>query len=256
HLQSKAGRWNGSSWITDSVSSPCIDAGYSSSSFSNEPQNNGGRINIGVYGNTREASLSGTSPQSEMPGNPGSGSSPFEETSPISPTNPTPPADTPVSTPPVLTIKGGSGSGAYTRGQAVSITADTPVQGRVFDKWIGDTAYLSDVTSATALVTVPDQSVSLIATYKKIPITSRILNPLQTDSFTGLVTNFLQWLLSIAGGLGFLIIIIGGIVYITSSGDEQKAALGKKIVTGALLGLIVVLISYSIIVEIEKIFVD
>ncbi|MDP2898564.1 MAG: right-handed parallel beta-helix repeat-containing protein, partial [bacterium] len=35
--------------------SPCIDAGDPSSDFSNEPQPNGGRINMGAYGNTPEA---------------------------------------------------------------------------------------------------------------------------------------------------------------------------------------------------------
>jgi hypothetical protein len=35
--------------------SPCIDAGDPTSDFSNEPQPNGGRINMGAYGNTPEA---------------------------------------------------------------------------------------------------------------------------------------------------------------------------------------------------------
>ncbi len=35
--------------------SPCVDAGDPSCDFSNEPQPNGGRINMGAYGNTREA---------------------------------------------------------------------------------------------------------------------------------------------------------------------------------------------------------
>jgi len=36
--------------------SPCIDAGDPVSNFSNEPEPNGGQINIGAYGNTVEAS--------------------------------------------------------------------------------------------------------------------------------------------------------------------------------------------------------
>jgi hypothetical protein len=56
HLRSTAGRWTGAGWVLDSVSSPCIDAGYASSSYSLEPAPNGGRINIGRYGNTIEAS--------------------------------------------------------------------------------------------------------------------------------------------------------------------------------------------------------
>jgi PKD repeat protein len=58
HLMSKAGRWTGIAWVNDSVSSSCIDAGYSLSDYSKEPKPNGNRINIGVYGNTEYASKS------------------------------------------------------------------------------------------------------------------------------------------------------------------------------------------------------
>ena len=60
HLKSK--EWNGrydprsGRWVSDSVHSPCIDAGDPSASFSEEPLPNGGRINMGAYGGTKEAS--------------------------------------------------------------------------------------------------------------------------------------------------------------------------------------------------------
>ncbi|MDY7011632.1 MAG: right-handed parallel beta-helix repeat-containing protein, partial [Planctomycetota bacterium] len=58
HLKSKVGRWNPVSeqWVTDTVNSPCIDAGDPASTFSDEPAPNGGRINMGAYGNTDQAS--------------------------------------------------------------------------------------------------------------------------------------------------------------------------------------------------------
>jgi hypothetical protein len=62
HLKSTGGRWNGKTWVKDLVSSPCIDAGYPSSDYSKEPENNGNRINIGRYGNTEYASKSGVMP--------------------------------------------------------------------------------------------------------------------------------------------------------------------------------------------------
>lgn len=58
HLKSKTGRWNGSNWVIDNISSPCIDAGYPLSDYSNEPEPNGDRINVGPDGNTRYASKS------------------------------------------------------------------------------------------------------------------------------------------------------------------------------------------------------
>jgi len=60
HLKSQAGRWdtNSQSWIQDDVTSPCIDAGDPNSPIGHEPFPNGGRINMGAYGGTPEASKS------------------------------------------------------------------------------------------------------------------------------------------------------------------------------------------------------
>jgi len=68
HLKSEAGRWssassvrldpNSDSWMLDDVTSPCIDRGDPNSSVGDEPMPNGGIINMGAYGGTREASMS------------------------------------------------------------------------------------------------------------------------------------------------------------------------------------------------------
>ena len=60
HLKSEAGRWDpvSESWISDNVTSPCIDAGDPNSPVGDEPDPNGGRINMGAYGGTAEASKS------------------------------------------------------------------------------------------------------------------------------------------------------------------------------------------------------
>jgi len=58
HLKSHGGRWDAAQnkWVFDTVTSPCLDAGNPSSVYTNEVYPNGGRINIGPYGNTTEAS--------------------------------------------------------------------------------------------------------------------------------------------------------------------------------------------------------
>ncbi len=65
HLKSKAGRWQSGLWVFDAVNSPCIDAGNPNDVYALEPVPNGGRINMGAYGNTDQASRSGEgSPES------------------------------------------------------------------------------------------------------------------------------------------------------------------------------------------------
>ncbi len=58
HLQSTAGSWHGGAWTPDARLSPCIDAGDPASDWSLEPKPSGGRVNLGAYGNTQEASKS------------------------------------------------------------------------------------------------------------------------------------------------------------------------------------------------------
>jgi hypothetical protein len=60
HLKSQDGRWDqaGGSWVIDETSSPCIDAGDPNNPVGLERFPNGGRINMGAYGGTPEASLS------------------------------------------------------------------------------------------------------------------------------------------------------------------------------------------------------
>jgi hypothetical protein len=59
HLKSQAGRWDPESqnWVVDPISSPCIDSGDPDASMGLERFPNGGRINMGAYGGTPQASL-------------------------------------------------------------------------------------------------------------------------------------------------------------------------------------------------------
>ena len=66
HLKSQFRRWFGGWWAFDGVTSPCIDAGDPASDYALEPRGNGGRINLGRYGNTREASRATGTPTGGM----------------------------------------------------------------------------------------------------------------------------------------------------------------------------------------------
>ena len=60
HLMSEIGRWDPQteSWVLDPVTSHCIDSGDPADDIGTEPNPNGGRINLGAYGGTEEASKS------------------------------------------------------------------------------------------------------------------------------------------------------------------------------------------------------
>ncbi len=58
HLQSESGHWSpdAEAWVFDTTTSPCIDAGNPDSPVGAEVVPHGGRINLGAYGGTAQAS--------------------------------------------------------------------------------------------------------------------------------------------------------------------------------------------------------
>ena len=60
HLRSESGRWDPEAgrWVTDDVTSPCIDAGDPGSVWLAELWPHGRRVNVGAYGGTAQASWS------------------------------------------------------------------------------------------------------------------------------------------------------------------------------------------------------
>lgn len=63
--------------------------------------------------------------------------------------------------------------------------------------------------------------------------------------FTGFINYFLDWIPGLGGAIVVLMIIWGGIQYIT--GDKEK---GKKTLIAAVIGAIIVIMAYVIIMSI------
>ena len=149
HEKSTVGRYHPATgqFVKDAVNSPAIDAGNPSSDFSNEPVPNGGRINLGCYGNTSEASKSGTSVTTYA-----------------------------------VTVNGGSGvtgSGNYAAGETVSITAGTPPAGQQFKNWTTASSGVTfaDANSANTSFTMPANAVTVTANFGAVTGNSEIFSP-------------------------------------------------------------------------------
>jgi len=67
------------------------------------------------------------------------------------------------------------------------------------------------------------------------------------DDFKGSILNITNWLLGFVTAIAVLVIVWGGINYLTSAGDEEKAKTGKKTLSYALLGLVVIGIAYALV---------
>lgn len=80
--------------------------------------------------------------------------------------------------------------------------------------------------------------------------------PSKHNNVTDITTAVTNWFLRITAGVAVLFLIVGGIYYITSLGDDHRMEEAKKIITYTVYGLIIVLISYSVVLTINKIIFE
>jgi len=66
-------------------------------------------------------------------------------------------------------------------------------------------------------------------------------------SVSELIFNVIDLLLFFAGAVAVIFVIIGGYQYITSNGNDEAAEKGRKTFTNAIIGVIVIVLSYTII---------
>lgn len=73
------------------------------------------------------------------------------------------------------------------------------------------------------------------------------------DDVVTLITKIINWLLGIAAVVALLVIIVGGIWYIGSLGEEKQLGKAKHIVMYAIIGLLVIGLSFAAIQAVRKI---
>lgn len=74
-------------------------------------------------------------------------------------------------------------------------------------------------------------------------------NPLRgtVDNIVQAGETLLGYILGLIGSIALLVIIISGAIYMTSAGSEEKIATSKRILTGAVIGIIIALLAYSLL---------
>lgn len=63
----------------------------------------------------------------------------------------------------------------------------------------------------------------------------------------GLISSLLTFAIGIGGGIAFLMIVYGGFVMMTSSGNPERLTTGKEIITSAVAGLLLIIFSVVIL---------
>ena len=68
------------------------------------------------------------------------------------------------------------------------------------------------------------------------------------------IQAIIRFILIVAFIAAFIMLLIGGIRWITAGGDEKGVASARNMITAALIGLVVVLVAYAIIRLVELFF--
>lgn len=68
-----------------------------------------------------------------------------------------------------------------------------------------------------------------------------------SSSVPQLIGNIIKILLGIAGAIAVLFVLIGGFQYMTSAGNEKQAEGGKTNIFNALIGIVIIILSYVIV---------
>lgn len=75
------------------------------------------------------------------------------------------------------------------------------------------------------------------------------------NTFGNLAFLIIRALLTFVGIIAVLFIVVGGFQYITSGTNAELAEAGKKTLTNAIIGLVIVILSYVIVVVIINTFI-
>jgi len=95
------------------------------------------------------------------------------------------------------------------------------------------------------LVGVPDVSAALIDTTDNPDNISAATGG--EGSFRTLARTIINWFLGFLGFIAVAMIIYGGFLYVTSAGNEDSTGKAKKILIYAVVGIIIILLSFAIV---------
>ncbi|MBI5530691.1 MAG: hypothetical protein HY918_04295 [Candidatus Doudnabacteria bacterium] len=68
-----------------------------------------------------------------------------------------------------------------------------------------------------------------------------------SQSLPELIANVIRLMLLFAGAIAVVFVIIGGYQYLTSAGNEETAEKGRKTLTNAIIGVVIIILAYVII---------
>lgn len=90
------------------------------------------------------------------------------------------------------------------------------------------------------------QSQSRIPTDDTIPTSEQAKIPTGFESVAGIIATIFNVVFSLAGAIFVILLLVGGVQYLTSAGNEEATAKAKRLLIDAVIGLIITLAAYAV----------
>jgi len=112
------------------------------------------------------------------------------------------------------------------------------------------TSIKSSLAAATASATV--------FLFNTVPAYAQLISPTDQPgrlaeatggegSFRNLILTFLNFFLGFLGLLAVIMVIYGGVLYVTAAGNQEKIDNGKKIIMYAIVGIVIILLAFALV---------
>ena len=124
-------------------------------------------------------------------------------------------------------------------------------QGRVTMAKTAITAALIGLAIGILAPTFLKEIATVLGWNATAPLPSEVSN---ARSAADILLSVLNFLLGIVGTLSIIMLVIGGVMFLTAAGSQDRITTGKKIVTYALLGVVVALASLVIVRQLAAFF--
>ncbi len=72
---------------------------------------------------------------------------------------------------------------------------------------------------------------------------AELANPIAPQA---VITDIIRRVLTLTGALFMILMVYGGYIYVTARGEDEEIQKGTKIIQAAIIGIVIVLLSYSI----------
>lgn len=123
------------------------------------------------------------------------------------------------------------------------MTADTYMKGRITKILLAATVFFALISPVPAAALDLPQ----VKETAKSAATQAGLSGVESDqSIATIIGNIISGLLGVLGIVFFILLIYGGAIWMTASGDTAKVDKAKKILTSAIIGLVIIMVAYAV----------